>query len=279
MQDVPKDVRARLSKGEIETVNLMEWLAADMSQLAATVAKEVTHPPLRRAIAGAGRAVRGHTILGRLKEFGLAIASSNLDYSEPHFRQLSTHRSDLVRQWACYAVNVPRLQVGVGDYFERTLTFAADSNMTVREAAWMAFRPHLQLSMIEGLGLLTGLASSPNENLRRFAVEVSRPRSVWGAHLDDLKRNPDLARGLLDRVKGDGSRYVQLAVGNWLNDASKTRPDWVMGVTSDWLSAGDLNTRKIVKRGLRTLRRDVGGRGDLFPAAIPSALQEMWGRV
>ena len=91
----------------------------------------------------------------------------------------------------------------------------------------MAFRPHLAQSLDAGLELLEPLSQCENANVRRFAVEVTRPRSVWGAHLDQLKWQPGQAMGLLESTRADPSRYVRLAVGNWLNDASKTRPEWV----------------------------------------------------
>ena len=44
MGSVPTAVLRELSKGSIETVNLMEWLAADMGKLARTVADETSIP-------------------------------------------------------------------------------------------------------------------------------------------------------------------------------------------------------------------------------------------
>ena len=76
------------------------------------------------------------------------------------------------------------------------LTYAADTNMSVREAAWMAFRPHLQTSFSSCLALLEAIAGHIDANCRRFAVEVTRPRSVWGSHLKQLKLDPNLAAGL-----------------------------------------------------------------------------------
>ena len=102
--------------------------------------------------------------------------------------------------------------------------------------------------------VLIELAGSSNPNIRRFAVEVTRPRSVWGAHIDDLKARPQIAMGLLNCVQNDPSRYVQLAVGNWLNDASKSQPRWVQEVCANWAISDAKETQAIVRRGLRTIR-------------------------
>jgi 3-methyladenine DNA glycosylase AlkC len=128
--------------------------------------------------------------------------------------------------------------------------------MSVREAAWMAFRPYLQFELGGAIKLLEKTAGKADPRLRRFAVEVTRPRSVWGAHIEALKREPEIATVILERVKSDPSRYVQLAAGNWLNDASKTRPEWVLEICDRWGRVPNKHTLRIVKRGLRTLSRD-----------------------
>ena len=57
-------------------------------------------------------------------------------------------------------------------------------------------------------------------------------------------------------MRSDPSRYVQNAVANWLNDASKSRPDWVQVITARWTEESPTReTAYIVNRGLRTLRK------------------------
>lgn len=117
----------------------------------------------------------------------------------------------------------------------------------------MAFRPYLTARLEEGLCLLASVARSQEPTIRRFAAEVSRPRSVWGQHCIALKVNPQLGRPILEALRGESNRYVQLAVGNWLNDASKSRPDWVQALCDEWLRDRNSGTNWMVKRGLRTL--------------------------
>jgi 3-methyladenine DNA glycosylase AlkC len=49
---------------------------------------------------------------------------------------------------------------------------------------------------------------------------------------------------------------VQTAVANWMNDASKSAPEWAAAVTGRWLvESPTVETRWIVNRGMRTLRK------------------------
>jgi 3-methyladenine DNA glycosylase AlkC len=69
-----------------------------------------------------------------------------------------------------------------------------------------------------------------------------------------LKSQPEFAEELLAALKDDSDAYVRVSVGNWLNDASKSRPDWVEGICAEWLrESGSRATRHICRRGIRTL--------------------------
>ncbi|HEY0013692.1 MAG TPA: DNA alkylation repair protein [Allosphingosinicella sp.] len=256
--EVPTAVLAALEAGEVESVNLMEWLAADMGRLAAHVARALPPGQLGSSLARAAREMSSATITQRLRIAGRAIAAA-CSARGSEFDALRTHKSDLVRQWACYAVNDSCLSLSLDQRLEETLQFAADRNMSVRETAWMAFRPHLVDQFDAVLPRLERLAAHENDNIRRFAVEGTRPRSVWGAHLPILKRQPERGRKLLEQVKSDQSRYVKLAAGNWLNDASRTRADWVIDLCREWSRSDDAHTRFIINRGLRTIVRSGGG--------------------
>ncbi len=272
MGDVPRDVLERLSRGQAETLNLMEWLAADMSVLASALATEVSLPALKRSLSKASTTMVGLGVTGRLAVAGRAIASA-VPLQDPDFLMISHHGSDLVRQWAAYAVNDARIQISFEERLAATLPFASDSNMSVREAAWMSFRPHVARDPESALVALAGIADGKDASQRRFAVEVCRPRSVWGAHLPVLKSKPALAEGLLDKVRADPSRYVQLAVGNWINDASKTNADWALALASRWMNAPNADTLRILRRGLRTLLAAGSGQPrDLFRPAWPNEL-------
>jgi 3-methyladenine DNA glycosylase AlkC len=255
MRDVPLEVLVSLAAGAGETVNLMEWLATDMSALARNVAAGSATKNIKLALLKAADQMDGRGVTERIRIMGSALADALPVMAGPFFEYFASHQSDIVRQWACYAVNDSSVRLDLTARLTGTVRFAADSNMSVREAAWMAFRPNLTGNLDSGLALLEPLTRRSDANIRRFAIEVSRPRSVWGAHIPQLKRRPELAYSLLENTRADRSRYVRLAVGNWLNDASKTRPDWVSDICTRWIVGGNLHTDVIVRRGLRSIMK------------------------
>jgi 3-methyladenine DNA glycosylase AlkC len=138
--------------------------------------------------------------------------------------------------------------------------------MAVRECAWDSFRPHLAKDLARGLRLLRRWVKDADAGIRRCAVEATRPRGVWTEHIEALKQDPAPGLPLLEPLRSDPSGYVRNAVANWLNDASKSRPDWVRAVCRRWARESRTpETRAIVRRALRTLD------GPRRPLTSPSA--------
>jgi len=94
----------------------------------------------------------------------------------------------------------------------------------------------------------------PDPSIRRFASEATRPRGVWCAQIETLKKEPWRGLPLLDPLRADTSSYVQDSVANWLNDAAKTQPQWVREVCARW-GRGKLApaTAYILRRARRSL--------------------------
>jgi 3-methyladenine DNA glycosylase AlkC len=252
---VPMKVLRWLNEGRLETVNLAEWLVVDQAYLADRVFDSFGWSSLREPLRLALASLPSPTTPRRLKAVGQVLAHG---FPEPDAFQvayscLAQHPSDLVRAWAAYLAGLhPSLDLAGRLAFLRPL--AADPNLSVREIAWMALRPPLAAELESGLRLLEPWTRDRDPGVRRCASEVSRPRGVWCQHLTVLKDRPELGLPLLEALKSDDSKYVRDSVGNWLNDASKSRPDWVRTVCAEWRKSSPTpETAYVVKRGLRTL--------------------------
>jgi 3-methyladenine DNA glycosylase AlkC len=253
--DIPARVLSALNAGRIETANLMEWLAVDMALLLRNVLPSLGLDGLRTDVLRSVESCADAGVIRRLQLIGMALDSAISRHPRPEavVAAIATHGSDIVRQWGCYIVAADR-RLTLADRLEATKPFAADRNMSVRECAWMAFRPFLIEDLHEGMTLLRPLVLDPNPYIRRFAIEATRPRSVWGAHIRELKARPDLGVELLLPVRDDPSVYVRTALANWLNDASKTQPAWVRSVCREWERGASKPRRWVIRRALRSIR-------------------------
>ena len=260
MADIPPVVLRALNAGRLETVTLTEWLAIDPVALMHAAVGDVDAPALADPLIEAARSLADAGITQRMRGLGAAWHEALATVPQTRARErirkrLATHTSDMIRAWAAYSHTAdPSLDL------EERLTlarpFAADGAMSVRECAWDSFRPYLAPELDRALTLLEAWVHDADPNIRRCAVECTRPRGVWTKHIDALKDDPELARALLDPLRADESRYVQNAVANWLNDASKSQPDWTRSVCRSWTESSDSSaTGYIVRRALRTLRK------------------------
>lgn len=242
--EVPIDVLDRLNSGTIETVNLAECLAVDFTILMAQVVPELATVAKSRIQPADGitkrMAAAGKLLLEHLGAEGV--------------RDFATHPSDTVRGWTAYSLAaIPDLTLAKRLNSIRSL--ADDSHFGVREWSWLAVRPDVATQIDEAIPLLIPWASDNSPNIRRFAIEVTRPRGVWCAHIPKLKQHPELGVSLLEPVRADISRYVRDSASNWLNDAAKSQPEWVQMVCNRWqLESNVPETRKLCTRALRSLK-------------------------
>lgn len=252
--EIEPEVLERLNRGEEETVTLVEWLAVDQRKLLNNVVGQVGLEKHRQFLDAAIAAVAHKGVSVRQKAIASAIFDVTWCEGEA-FEKLATHNSDLVRAWAALAVGA-NVVLPFADRLRVMRRFAADSAMGTRECAWDSWRPHFVRDIEGSIPLLEPWVRDEDPNIRRCAVEGTRPRGVWTAHVPLLKEKPELALPLLDPVKSDPSRYVQNAVANWLNDASRTQRNWVMSLCKRWSKESQTpETEYIVKRALRTARK------------------------
>ncbi len=256
--EIPSNVLAALNRGEIETVNLVEFLAVDHAKLFRhTRAQLSLDDKSAKQIAAHIKKVADIGVMQRLAQTGevfhrLLEGQAN---REEVYQQLANHPSDILRNWAAY-IDAANAKLTFTQRLKRARPFATDANMGVREIAWLCVRLPAADAIVTQIEKLHPLARHKNHLLRRFAIELSRPCGVWTRHIAELKQRPEIAEPLLEHCREDETKYVQDSVANWLNDASKTRPDFVQDLCERWLAETDSkHTQRITHRALRTLRK------------------------
>ena len=254
---VPEKVRKLLNLGVLETVNLVEWLVVDQKALALKIADSNGWSHLRQPLQHALDSLSTKTAPRMMQVIGktLAKAFPGAKQLDKALAKLQNHRSDIVRSWCCYMIGANEV-LDLDQSMKRIYTFAADRNMSVRETAWLGLRGRISNQLDDALKLLAVFAMDADANVRRFSSEVTRPRGVWCSHIEALKEKPAMGLQILNPLKSDSSKYVRDSVGNWLNDASKTQPEWVTRICSDWQKQSPTrDTAYIIRRATRSLRK------------------------
>lgn len=255
IKDIPAEILEQLNKGEIATVNLTEWLALDQITLLENILINLKRDRYIDSIKEEIESLKKQTVntIGQTIGFQiLALSKENNDTEV--ITLLSNHVSDMARCWAAHAIG--RDNLSFEEKISNIQKFAADEHFGVREISWLAVRADLAKDVSKSVSYLIDWTTNESENIRRFASESIRPRGVWCEHIDLLKKEPEIALPLLEKLKSDPSKYVQDSVGNWLNDASKTQPEFVINVCSRWEKESPTKeTKYIIKKALRTINK------------------------
>ncbi|MEM9834720.1 MAG: DNA alkylation repair protein [Bacteroidota bacterium] len=255
IEEIPDEVLELLNQGKIETVNLTEWLAVDQVRLIEhtfpALGLEEMVQPLKEELAQQKKP----STMNSVKLIGEKVYRhcQKAENTEIIFQNLSKHSSDTIR---CYAPSLVALDntYQIEEKLSRLKPLIADEHFGVREVVWIAIRPFIAQELNHSIELLSRWTDSDDENVRRFASEVTRPRGVWCKHIESLKENPEQALTILEPLKSDSSKYVQDSVGNWLNDASKSHPNFVAELCDRWQAdSATKETAKIIKRARRTI--------------------------
>ena len=239
-KNVPADVLRALNAGEIATVNLGEGLAINTAELLLNVAPKIGKKGIKP--------LTDDPAMGLMNRWRTASRILYEHFGEDAIETFGDHPSDTVRGWCCMVVG---LAEGKGwtlkKRVDRIKRFADDEHWGVRESAWLG-------DVEQSIKLLTPWSKSGSTNVRRFGSEATRPRGVWCAHIPSLKQDPSPALAILEPLRSDPAKYVQDSVANWLNDAGKTAPEFVIELTDKWLNESPTpETARIVKRARRNL--------------------------
>lgn len=240
---MPPSRVAALNRGEAESSNLAEILAIDIPALLTVVVPDISSIELERLREAEG-------IVRKM----LLAGETLLERSGPRaINKFMAHPSDVVRSWAAYMIAAEESWT-LEERLARLRPLADDAHSGVREWAWLALRPRLAAELPAAISLLKPWTKERSAYLRRFTTESTRPRGVWCMHLEALKERPERGEPLLEPLRADPEKYVQDSVSNWLNDASKTRADWVRELCRRWLAESESPaTQRICRRALRTV--------------------------
>jgi 3-methyladenine DNA glycosylase AlkC len=261
INEIPPGTLEKLNAGKLETANLVEWLAVDRSQLLQHVLPKLglrgaIKPTLVEQLAKPGEFKQ--TQIAPVIAAALLPAVKSKANREKILEQLSAHPSDLVRSWAAYLIGLDE-DLNLAEKLILIRRFAADSHFGVREEAWFAVRASIDRELGSAIKLLAKWTKDKDENVRRFASESTRPRGVWCKHIEALKLHPELGLPVLEPLHSDPSKYVRDSVANWINDASKTRPDWAKDICARWQEmSGTKETAYIVNKAMRTIQKGFG---------------------
>jgi 3-methyladenine DNA glycosylase AlkC len=256
IKDIPADILGQLNSGKIESANLVEWLAIDQKALLKNVLTDWKRTNYEASVLHSIDNLKKPTITTINEAIGVGLFQQATENSDTDLLKImAKHPSDAVRCWATYMIGKnPTLTIS--EMLKAIQPFAADTHFGVREIAWMAVRPMIAKHLTESLAILATWTASIDENVRRFASESTRPRGVWCAHIEVLKENPALALPILEPLKSDSAKYVQDSVGNWLNDASKTQPDFVSNLCENWSKITPSKaTNYIINKAMRTIEK------------------------
>ena len=254
IKDIPPDVLEKLNRGELETANLVEFLAIARKVLLETIliqhGREKYLQPILEKISN----LKKQTTITVAEAIGTGLFEQASAHNDTDFlTAISTHQSDFVRCWATSSVG-DNASLNIKKMLSKIKPFAADKHFNVRECAWTAVRGKIIQNLNESIAILSMWAKDKDENIRRFASEATRPRGVWCEHIIKLKQNPELALSILEPLKSDKAKYVRDSVGNWLNDASKTQPEFVRKLCKRWEKESNTKeTQYIIKKALRTI--------------------------
>lgn len=255
-KDIPKDILEQLNSGQIETANLVEWLAVDQRLLLANLLNQTNKTEYLKPILTDIDNLKKQTVNTINETIGTGLFEQSLKNDDTEILTIiSTHKSDLIRCWATYTIGKNQ-NLDISQKLKQIQIFSADKHFGVREISWLAVRPTIAKNLTQSIEILSGWTNHKDENVRRFASEATRPRGVWCEHIEELKQNPELGLTILEPMKSDKAKYVQDSVGNWLNDASKTHPDFVKNICKKWgKESSTKETAYIIKKALRTIEK------------------------
>ncbi|MEL6467190.1 MAG: DNA alkylation repair protein [Pseudomonadota bacterium] len=143
---------------------------------------------------------------------------------------------------------------GLEDHRDRALDLLYET--TQRFSMEFYIRAFLNRWPEQTLARLKRWAQDDNYHVRRLVSEGTRPKLPWARK---VALTPEQTLPLLDRLQGDGTRFVTRSVANHLNDVAKSDPDKVLDRLAAWEANGTQAAKErawMQRHALRTLIKD-----------------------
>src|SRR5690606_6597475 len=100
-KDIPTEILAQLNRGEIETANLVEWLAVDQRLLLENLLTENQRTDYLKPVLSKIDQLKKQTVNTVNEAIGTGIFEQAIKNKDSDFLTiLSNHKADLVRCWA-----------------------------------------------------------------------------------------------------------------------------------------------------------------------------------
>ncbi len=122
-------------------------------------------------------------------------------------------------------------------------------------AEW-GIRPFLERYPDQTYSFLKQKISDPNEHVRRWISEGTRPNLPWGMKISHSKLNLKKNITLLEELKNDSSLYVRKSVANHLNDISRIDSKLLISTLKKWKKSETKELQWITKHALRSLIKE-----------------------
>lgn len=123
--------------------------------------------------------------------------------------------------------------------------------MTMRFTAEFAVRPFLRADLAGTLAILDRWRDDPNDHVRRWLSEGTRPRLPWGEVLTELVADPSPLLPLLTHLRDDPSEYVRRSVANHLNDIARDHPALAVQVAGAWMADAPPTRIALLRHAMR----------------------------
>ena len=123
--------------------------------------------------------------------------------------------------------------------------------LTRRFTSEFDIRPFLKDAESVTLRALHEWVDDEDFHVRRLVSEGTRTRLPWGPHLRTFREDPSKVLALIERLKTDKSRYVQISVANNLADIIKDNAELGLKVAERWADTGHPLTQRIVSHAVR----------------------------